>query len=226
MFFLILGRFYWKSDFSIWKLSRDDSGRLQNICQSHFGLGNKHKSQFWIPKLKCWCFWKPRFPVFVQIHFLDHKLQDPSCRICSYGPYGPFWFSVNKSLGYWKPLQQNIVDEKNTFLRLSRTWINSLEAYFHKLPYVKKLQGPYFGKRSIPYFFGHANFEEIALLLIFGPSVSPFLAEVHLLVYGASVSEYLPGCPAIKTSFSPSWIFVPGYPVRLARSESGLLSTG
>ena len=29
-------------------------------------------------------------------HFLNHKFQDLSCRICSYGPYGPFWFSVKK----------------------------------------------------------------------------------------------------------------------------------
>ena len=27
-------------------------------------------------------------------HFLGHKFEDPSCRICSYGSYGPFWFSV------------------------------------------------------------------------------------------------------------------------------------
>ena len=27
-------------------------------------------------------------------HVLSHKFQDPSCRICSYGPHGPFGFSV------------------------------------------------------------------------------------------------------------------------------------
>ena len=34
-----------------------------------------------------------------------------------------------------------------------------------------------FWKISIPGISGHAHFEEIALLLIFGPSVSPFLEE-------------------------------------------------
>ena len=36
---------------------------------------------------------------------------------------------------------------------------------------------------------GHAHFEEIGLLLIFGPSVSPFLEEV--LIYGPRVSLFL-----------------------------------
>ena len=43
-----------------------------------------------------------------------------------------------------------------------------------------------FWKISIPGISRHAHFEEIALLLIFGPSVSPFLEEVYL--YGPSVS--------------------------------------
>ena len=39
---------YWY--YLIWKLSRDDSGMVQDIFRNHFGVGNSLKSQFWIPK--------------------------------------------------------------------------------------------------------------------------------------------------------------------------------
>ena len=36
----------------------------------------------------------PNFQFSSTHNFLSHKLEDPSCRICSYGPHGPCWFSV------------------------------------------------------------------------------------------------------------------------------------
>ena len=45
----------------------------------------------------------------------DHKFQDPSCRICSYGPHGPFWFSVKKWPDTVKRYQKNENWEKSFF---------------------------------------------------------------------------------------------------------------
>ena len=48
-------------------------------------------------------------------HFLSHKFQDPSCRICSYGPHGPFWFSVKHGRDMVKRYQKKIFWEKSIF---------------------------------------------------------------------------------------------------------------
>ena len=48
-------------------------------------------------------------------HFLSHKFQDTSCRICSYGPHGPFWFSVIFGWDMEKRYQKNQNREKWIF---------------------------------------------------------------------------------------------------------------
>ena len=48
-------------------------------------------------------------------HFLDHKFEDPSCRICSYGPHGPFWFSVNNRRDMVNRYQKNNLGEQSLF---------------------------------------------------------------------------------------------------------------
>ena len=48
-------------------------------------------------------------------HFLDHIFQDPSCRICSYGPHGPFWFSVKNRRDMVKRYQKKNFGEKSLF---------------------------------------------------------------------------------------------------------------
>ena len=48
-------------------------------------------------------------------HFLSHEFEDPSCRICSYGPHGPFWFSVKFPLDMEKRYQKNENGEKSLF---------------------------------------------------------------------------------------------------------------
>ena len=58
----------------IWKLSRDDCGMVRNIFKSHFGLGNKLKSQFWTPKLKISFVWNLEFSVFVQNWFFQSQI--------------------------------------------------------------------------------------------------------------------------------------------------------
>ena len=68
--------------------------------------------------------------------FLSHKFQDPSCRICSYGPHGPFWFSVTIHTWYGKTLPKQNKIWKFPFLRLSGKWINSSGVSFQKLAYV------------------------------------------------------------------------------------------
>ena len=48
-------------------------------------------------------------------HFLGHKIEDPSCRICSYGPHGPFCFSVKNRPDIEKRYQKNENGEKSLF---------------------------------------------------------------------------------------------------------------
>ena len=48
-------------------------------------------------------------------NFLGHEIQDPTCRICSYGPHGPFWFSVKKWPDTVKRYQKNENGEKSVF---------------------------------------------------------------------------------------------------------------
>ena len=91
-------------------------------------------TQFWTEK-----YWNTNhFQFSSKIHFLDHKIQDPSCRIDSYGPYGPFWFSVKKGRDM-KKRHKKIKIGKSHFLRLSGKWINSSGVSFQKLAYVRLL---------------------------------------------------------------------------------------
>ena len=55
------------------------------------------------------------FQVSSKTHFLSHKFQDPSCRKCSHGPHGPFWFSVKNRLDMEKRYQKNENGEKWLF---------------------------------------------------------------------------------------------------------------
>ena len=52
-------------------------------------------------------------------HFFNHKIQDPSCRICSYGPHGPFLFSVKKGRDMEKRYQK-IQNWKRTLFEIIR----------------------------------------------------------------------------------------------------------
>ena len=74
---------------------------VKNISTNHVGLGNKLKSQFGTPIFN--------FQLSSITHFLSHKFQDPSCRICSYGPYGPFWFSVKNR----PDMEKNVTTKKS-----------------------------------------------------------------------------------------------------------------
>ena len=90
-----------------WELARDDPGIIRDIFGNHFGLGNSLKSQCWIPKPSFHFFFKNlNFQFSSKAHFLGHKFEDPSCRICSYGPHGPFWFSVKHRPDMVKRYQQ------------------------------------------------------------------------------------------------------------------------
>ena len=88
---------------------------VQNIFKSHFGLGISLKSQFWTQNWDFHFFEKSNFQFSSITHFLSHKFQDPSCRICSYGPHGPFWFSVKKCPDTVKRYQKNENWEKSVF---------------------------------------------------------------------------------------------------------------
>ena len=83
-------------------------------------------------------FEKSNFQFSSITHFFNHKIQDPSCRICSYGPHGPFWFSVKKWPDTVKRYQKT-KNVKTQFLRLSRKWINSSGVSSEKLPFVRML---------------------------------------------------------------------------------------
>ena len=64
---------------------------------------------------KCIFFKIFKFQFSSKTHFFNHKFQDPSCRICSYGPYGPFWFSVKKGRDIEKCYQKFQNWEKSLF---------------------------------------------------------------------------------------------------------------
>ena len=72
-FFIVFHRFssnfdnfYSKWYFIYWKLSRDDSGRFQNIFESHFGLGKTFRSSILDLKPTFHFFDLPIFSVFLQ----------------------------------------------------------------------------------------------------------------------------------------------------------------
>ena len=56
-----------------------------------------------------------RFQFSSIIHFLDHGFWNPSCRICSYGPHGPFWCLPEKTFWYGKALPKKNFREKSLF---------------------------------------------------------------------------------------------------------------
>ena len=56
--------------------------------------------------------------------FLDHKNSIPYCRTCSYGPYGPFWFSAKnrrdlvkryQNLNFWEKSIFHFIRKMNLF---------------------------------------------------------------------------------------------------------------
>ena len=79
----------------------------------------------------------PIFQFSSKTNVLDHKFEDPSCRICSYGPHGPFWFSVKNRRDMVRRYQENILG-KGRFLRLSWKWIDSSGVSSEKLLYVRR----------------------------------------------------------------------------------------
>ena len=70
------------------------------------------KSQFWSPKHFCLIH---VFGVLSNTMFFNHKFEDPSCRICSYRPHGPFWFSVKNGRDMEKRYQKKKFEEKSLF---------------------------------------------------------------------------------------------------------------
>ena len=118
-----------------------EPGWLRNRLEyflNHFGLGISLKSPCWTPKLKFSFFENPNFQFWSKTHFLNHKCQDPSCRICSYGPHGPFWFSV-KIVLILKNVTKQICLGRNDLLRLLWKWIYFMEVCSEKLSYVRLL---------------------------------------------------------------------------------------
>ena len=115
IFLFVFSECNWNLCFYIWTSGRDDCGMVQDIFRNHFGLGISLKIQFWIPKLIFRFFENLNFQFSSTSHFLSHEFEDPSCRICSYGPRGPFWFSVNFHLDMDKYYQRNENGEKSCF---------------------------------------------------------------------------------------------------------------
>ena len=78
---------------------------LETASKVNFGPHNSHFQFF--ENLNC------QFPS--QTHFLNHKFEDPSCRICSYGPHGPFGFSVKFHADIEQRYQKKNFGEKSLF---------------------------------------------------------------------------------------------------------------
>ena len=96
----------------MWKNGRDDSGVVQDIFRNGFVLENSLKSILH-PKPEFLFFLKSQFVSFSSItHLLSHTFEDPSCRICSYGPCEPFRFSVKFSFDMEMFYQKYDVGEK------------------------------------------------------------------------------------------------------------------
>ena len=77
------------------------------------------KTPCWVPKPN-FLFSNPIFENVIvyfssKFQFWSHKPLNPSCTKCSYGPYGPFWFSVNKCNYMEKRYQKTGFREKPTF---------------------------------------------------------------------------------------------------------------
>ena len=100
---------YWKPKWSVWSIWTYSTGRIFKCRTQKVSFGRKLK------KTVSQKFENPNFQFSSKTHFFNHKFQDPSCRICSYGPYGPFWFSVIFGRDMEKRYQKNQNWEKWIF---------------------------------------------------------------------------------------------------------------
>ena len=142
-------------------------------------------------------------------HFLDHNFQDPSCRICSYGPHGPFWFSVKNRPDMVKRYPKHNF-WGNDLLRLLWTWNYFLEVCSEKLPYVGcSCSGLYFWQINISGNFWHVHFGKSVHFLIFGhfpddaddggaPTILPSGQTPIIIAHSAQGSNILFGNPSLR----------------------------
>ena len=99
-------------------------------------LGTVSKVWFWSPKVIFEFLGTLIFQFSSKTRFLGQYFEDLSCRICSYGPYGPFRFSVKNDLTRKFPSSFHFFG-KSHFLRLLWKWINFLEVCSEKLLFVR-----------------------------------------------------------------------------------------
>ena len=138
---------------------------VQNIFKSHFGLGNSlEKVKFGPHNWFFSFFWKSFFQFSSITHFLSHTFQDPSCRICSYGPQGPFWFSVKKWPGAVKRYQKNENGEKSHF-EITVKMNLFCGGMFWKAPLClwSSRKGFHFWKTNISGIWGHAHVGKVCI---------------------------------------------------------------
>ena len=99
-------------------------------------LGTISKVWFWAPNDIFQFFGTLNFQFSSKTQFLGQYFEDLSCRICSYGPYGTFAFSVKNDLTSKFPSSFNFFG-KSQFLRLMWKWINFLGVCSEKPLYVR-----------------------------------------------------------------------------------------
>ena len=103
-------------------------------------------------------------------HFLSHKVQDPSCRICSYGPHEAFGFSVKFNFDMGNPYQKTCLG-KVTF------WDYQANRLIHwyilkSSPMVwSSLRGFCYQKANISEILRHVNFSKISISFYFPDDV-------------------------------------------------------
>ena len=83
-------------EMNVLRSSWNDSGNLQNVFKYSFGPKATLKSQMLDLKTDFWTSTPPATFSFSSITFFHPKFSNRSCRKGSYGPFGPFCFSVIK----------------------------------------------------------------------------------------------------------------------------------
>ena len=131
MFFI---DFHENCDFYIWKLSRDDSGMVQDIFRRHFGLGNNLKKSILDPKTEFSIFGETSFFSFRQkLTFGVTNLEIYPVEYVHMDHTDHLGFRSNFILICKFPSSFHFLG-KSDFLRLTWKLINSLEVYSESSP--------------------------------------------------------------------------------------------
>ena len=134
---------------------------VQNIFRNHFGAHNCLKSLILDRKWHFQLFETLIFQFSSKTRFLSQYVEDLSCRICSYGPYGPFRFSVKNDLTDKFQSSFHFYRKKHFFEITVRMEFFS-KSNFPDKPLAMALEQDYVWKHT-------PDFQDKPLAMVFGP---------------------------------------------------------